>query len=231
MLVHVVPHQLDRLHDRDAAAAIDVAHALLERESAFATARGASVTMELVRGEPFDCLVAASRDAELLVIGTHKTGFIQGHAIGSRFLELATMSFCPVAYIPNVPLTSRRGVVVAVDGSATGRRAAALAAHEAARLDQDLIVLESGPDRPFLPRRASEAGSNAPRTVTRAARRGLARELIDASQVAALVVVPHPEARLSVGSPAGAIVHDVILNLAGPAIVVPRSDADGAARP
>ncbi len=223
-LVHVVDHQLDHLGDGATAAAIDDAHDILQREHEFATAIGASVTMELVRGEPFECLIAASRDAELLVIGTHKTGFIQGHAIGSRFMELSTMSLCPVAFIPTVPLTSRRGVVVALDGSETGRRALQLAASEATRLAQELTLLYAEPQSRASADVMASLGSTALLTKTRVARRGSARGLIDATLGAALVVVPHPEARLSVGSPAGALVHDVILNLGGPVIVVPRID-------
>ena len=214
VLVHVVNRRLDR--DDGFATELRAAESLIEREAAFARSRGATVATDLVEGDPFEVLVTASVTAELLVIGTHKTGFIQGRSIGSRFLSLAAMSLCPVAFIPNTALTSRRGVTVGADDSATGARAVRLAAVEAHRLQQKLTLLHPG-----------RTASTGLATRTRIARSNSAHDLIDATLVAALVVITHPEARRTVGSAGGTLVHDVLINLGGPTIVVPRIDSDG----
>lgn len=240
-------HILHAVDGPDDSPAVQQAAAFLSMELAFALSQGVSASSELVRDGPFDALVSASRGADLVIIGTHKTGFIQGHSIGSRFVDLTSAAYCPVAFIPSIPLTSRRGVVVAVDdsgsGSDTGREAVRFAAVEAQRLGQDLTFLYPDPwhgstderstQRDFSDDPAARAqaqanewadrGATALLTKTRIIRRGAALDLIDATLTAALVVIPHPGAHGVMGSAASALVHDVLLNLGGPTIVVPRA--------
>ncbi|WP_411698786.1 universal stress protein [Conyzicola sp.] len=225
---------------------------VLASATGYAASRGIPVTTKLVDGEPFDELVRASRSADILVVGTHKTGFIQGRSIGSRFMALSAMSRCPVAFIPNVSLLSRRGVSIVLDDSSTGRRAAILAAAEAERLSQKLTMIhgeqwqadehESARERTTRQLTIADKsrtlmalqlvtladGHPLLETKTTATRKSLAIAAIDASMTAALVVVSHPQARASVGSSAGQFIHDVVLNLGGPVLVVPRTDADDA---
>ena len=189
-----------------------------------AIAPALDILTDLREGEPFAVLADASRGADLLVIGTHKTGFIQGRATGSRYLDLPSVVAIPVAVIPSVPLTSRRGVVVGVDDSATGRRAVEIAADTA----------ESAAERLTLVFR-SESHSSAETTdrvrrghplldvSARVARHGVVRDLIDSAMVATLVVLAYPAAGEPVGSEGAAGVRDLLLNIAGPAMVIPRS--------
>lgn len=250
LILHVVDHQLDGHSDEFTTAILRDATDLLGTESAHAQSRGVHATVELLRGEPFSGLVRVSRSADILVIGTHKTGFIQGRAIGSRFMDLAAAAHCPVAFIPNVSLLSRRGVFLALDDSPTGRRAAVFAATEAERLQQRLTLLYAEPwsDDPgetinaLARRELVTAGTTSTLiasqldTVARAhpalptktvtTRRSLTLEAIDASMTAVLVVISHPKAG-DIGSLAGAFVHNVIMNLGGPVVVIPRDHPAG----
>ncbi len=250
-LVHAVEHQLDDDYSHEfSQALLHDAEALLSAELAFALGGYDLVTANLERATAFDALVAASLDAELVVVGTHKTGFIQGRTTGSRFLGLASRSHCPVVFIPAVQLTSRRGVIVLIDESETGKRAIALASHEARRLNQTLTLLhaalrtsvpETLPDADELlmwhdAERASAAVEQASSLVrsieptvkvrSRTSQRPAAAELIDATLVAALVVVPHPQAHRPVGTESGSLLLDVLINLGGPTLVVPRRDTE-----
>jgi nucleotide-binding universal stress UspA family protein len=249
-LLCVVDHPLDSQSDAFVSEAVNHANALLASEALFARKFGIAVMTRLGRGDPFDGLVAASRSAGVLVVGTHKTGFIQGRSIGSRFMGLAAMSRCPIAYIPNVSLISRRGVSLAVDDSPTGRRAAVFAATEAHRLSQRLTLLHAEPwhvdpaesakarterelvtasrSRTLISNQLAPLTDAHPTLATKSTstRKSLAVEAIDASMTAALVVISHPHARASIGSESGRFVHDVILNLGGPVVVVPQIDAD-----
>ena len=175
-------------------------------------------------GKPFAGLADASRKADLLVIGTHKTGFIQGRAIGSRYLDLPSAVAVPVAVIPSVPLTSRRGVVVGVDDSATGWRAVEIAA-DTAESAGERLTLVFPPQSRLLADAADRVRRCHPRleVSARVARHGVVRDLIDSAMVAALVVLAYPAAAEPVGSEGAAGVRDLLLNLAGPAMVIPRS--------
>jgi nucleotide-binding universal stress UspA family protein len=205
---------------------------LLKREQAHAEELGATASVRLLDAEPFEALVESSLTAELVVLGTHKTGFIQGHVIGSRFVGLAAAAHSPVAFIPSIPLLSRSGVVVLLDDSPTGRRALGLAARQADLLGEELTLLYAGAARsaahPALEAAMERVRADTPGIAVKAqlSRRGFARDLISATLLASLVVIAHPDARGSLGSMSGNLVHDVILNLGGPTMVVPAVDAD-----
>ncbi|MCU1543437.1 MAG: hypothetical protein JWM50_1302 [Microbacteriaceae bacterium] len=232
-IVHV---SHSRSHGRSGTPGRDGAH-LLTGERARAEALGATVDTELVEGDPFGSLVEASRTAALLVVGTHKTGFIQGHAFGSRFLGLTATALSPVAFIPSVPLLSRSGVVVLVDDSTCGRRAVGLAAAHADLFGETLTLVyteASAGDDAFaspdgrhdggaLERATERVHAETPNVTTtaRLSRRGLALDLLATTLLASVVFVAHPDARHTVGSPGAKLVHDIILNLGGPTIVVP----------
>jgi nucleotide-binding universal stress UspA family protein len=182
------------------------------------------VLTQLGRGEPFAGLAEASRGADLLVIGTHKTGFIQGRAIGSRYLDLPSAVAIPVAVIPSVPLTSRRGVVVGVDDSVTGRRAVEIAAETAESAAERLTLMFPSESRSFEGTTDRVRRGHPLLDVSaRVARHGVVRDLIDSAMVATLVVLAYPDARRPVGSEGAAGVRELLLNLAGPAMVIPRS--------
>lgn len=165
----------------------------------------------------------ADRRGDLLVIGTHKTGFLHGRMLGSRSVEVALLSQCDVAVIPPTDLRFRTGVVVGFadepgipDVLATAARIAA------ARGDELLIVHAAAQDAPAGAARARElARRNEPGVPvkTRTSTRGAAELLLDAGRDRALIVIGRGRGDRS-RSPLGSVLHDVLLNLTAPTLVV-----------
>lgn len=61
------------------------------------------VRAEQTDDAPPEALLAAARDAELLVVGTRGTGGFDGLAVGSVALRMAAAAPCPVVLIPHRP--------------------------------------------------------------------------------------------------------------------------------
>jgi nucleotide-binding universal stress UspA family protein len=190
---------------------------------------------ELVEGRMVRDLATASATASLLVVGSHKTGFIRGRVFGSRGLQLAAAAHSPVAIIPDSTHRHRAGIVVGLDDSPSAREALRFAAREAERRNEELKVLFALAPQDTLAAEhvdriagaVLEAGlelvasefpsvSAQPRFVARSA----AEALVGESASASLLVVGRPRGEETGGSILGSTTHDVILNLAGPTVVV-----------
>jgi nucleotide-binding universal stress UspA family protein len=79
---------------------------------------GVSVTAGRVDGFPSPVLLAESRDAELIVIGSRDTGRALGLLVGSTGLELAAHAHCPVVVVrPAEDALVGDRVVIGYDGS------------------------------------------------------------------------------------------------------------------
>ncbi|GAA2287392.1 universal stress protein [Nonomuraea roseoviolacea subsp. roseoviolacea] len=127
-VVHVMPSfELDG-HRRESARTV-VADALrrarLEQENV-------EVDAQLLTGDPRLGLIRASKDAELLVVGSHGLGGLWELAVGSVALGVPGQATCPVAVIRTLPVQPRNEIVVGVDGSEGGRAAIEFAFTEAA---------------------------------------------------------------------------------------------------
>lgn len=95
------------------------------------------------RGPAARLLVDASRDAELLVVGTHGHGGIAG-MLGSVAITVTARAHCPVVVVRGTaehPPGPRRPVVVGVDASPAARSALHFAADAAARSSAPLMVV------------------------------------------------------------------------------------------
>lgn len=195
-------------------------------------------TVRAVRanGEAMRELVVASSGASLVVVGTHKTGFLRGRVLGSRSLHLAVAAHCPVAVIPESSYVRRADITVGVDDSEGGRSALRFAVREASRLGTGLVLVRgrtaSSSDQVADADTVEEAGGllAAAALIARSASPDLsirehqvertgAEALIDATRSSLLVVLA------ATGSPdatsgLGRVAHDVLLNLAGPAVIV-----------
>jgi len=200
-LLHVVdPADADR-----AGAAL-----LLRRELQFARtiAPDLPVITNLADGPAEDALARRSAGHAMVVVGTHKTGFIYGQTFGSRFLELATRAHCDVAFIPDQLGSTRRGVVAAAEATSAGSAVVRFAADEAAASSQDLTLVGATRTTATEGSVLALAAQPALRVYSRVSGLPKARALIAASASASLLVVGRSGT------------HDVLVNMGCPVIVM-----------
>ena len=80
---------------------------------------GLEVSSKVQPGSANDALIEESEHAELLVLGSRGRGGFADLVIGSTTLHAASHARCPVIVVPGplIDATSRKGVIVGVDGS------------------------------------------------------------------------------------------------------------------
>jgi nucleotide-binding universal stress UspA family protein len=244
VLVHVVDDEWGMIGEQSISELHPSAYTLVEQDAVFARSIDPTVTVatRVLLGDPMVELGVASREVDLVVIGTHKTGFLHGRAFGSRGLQLAATAWCPVAVIPEGSTTERHGIVAGIDDSDAGRSAVRFAAAEAHRVHEELILLRawtsgvrgSGADAEAIEQRARDTlatlGSDAVALAhgagdgmlvrTRTLRRPAAEALVDAGMTAELLVIGSSRRHGAQMSALGPVSHDVLLNIAGPTLVV-----------
>lgn len=163
---------------------------------------------------------------DLLVVGTHKTGFLHGRVLGSRSVEVAVLARSNVAVVPSTDLRFRVGVVAGIDDQAELRPIVSTAAREAERRHEELLLIQSTPtghtehDRVVAAEAMMIARETAPGITirSRTSNRGPAELLLDAARDRALLVIgagTGDRAR----SPIGTVLHDVLLNLTAPTLI------------
>jgi len=182
-----------------------------------------------------ETLAKLSRGRSLLVLGTHKTGFIYGRTFGSRFIGLGWRSRCDVAFIPDHLGYDRQSIVAGVDESTVGDAVLQVAAAEAALVSQELVLVSSWGAASHAPvseaaiaRRASAVARAVGlarvahpglRIRTRSVESPAAEALVESSARAALLVIGRR--RASGGNSASRAAHlDVLINMSGPVMVV-----------
>lgn len=239
VVAHVIDDEWGVSDEQHARAAGEVSLAVAELLREFGALEVRTV---LRQGNPTRELAAIAARSALLVVGTHKTGFIQGKAFGSRGLRLASMSPVPVAVIPERGGGARSGIVAGIDGSPAGREAVRFAAAEAQRTGDDLLLLlASGRTERLLAadeisprstralresdltatalRIAEEAGPDVGIRV-RVVHRSPATAIVDVASNASLLVVgssrQHRHGRVALGP----VSHDVLFNISCPTVVV-----------
>jgi nucleotide-binding universal stress UspA family protein len=226
------------------------ARLLLGKEVAYAHTLAAQVSIhtQVLHGDVMQELIAASKQAEMVVVGTHKTGFISGKVFGSRSLRLAASAYVPVAVIPQGSPRDGRGIVVGVDDSAAGRLAIRFAAREAERTGEALTLLRaftvlelSTANNDVQHELAKHSESRASIALSEAAalaslaapnldvkvrsvQRSTAQALVDAAATAALLVIGDSSREGTENALVGSVSHDVLINLTGPAIIVHAGD-------
>lgn len=106
---------------------------------------------QLVRqGTPAKALIAASANADLLVIGTNKTGRLAGITHGTLPLRVAGRSRCVTVVVPVGWHPRGTGVVAGWDDNDTGDLALDFAAKEAQLLGSPLTIVHSWPVPPAM---------------------------------------------------------------------------------
>lgn len=191
----------------------------------------------LIVGHVAEDLVRLAMHSDLLVIGTHKTGYLRGRAIGSRSIRIASLAHCSVAIVPDVSLISRRGVAVGIDIRTGSPVALRSGANEAHRLKQCLVLLAT--DRPNQAEsRSGASGRPALRSValsgavsaataiapdlevhSRFSMRVTAEALLDASRDACLLVIGAAPTHGLMPSIVGPVTHDVLMNINAPVLI------------
>lgn len=199
------------------------------------------VSVRSITGDVANELASAAVACDLLVLGTHKTGYLRGRTIGSRGLIIATLAPCSVAIIPNVSLVGRHGIVVGMDPRNGSRIALNAAALEADRLRQTLILLTSDqqsapptslPSSETISRGRAALGVAADHAIatvpdlevhSRLSSRIASEALLDASRTASLLVLGASAA----GDPSqpliGPVTHDVLMNINAPVLIARTS--------
>ncbi|MGH3390849.1 MAG: universal stress protein [Actinomadura sp.] len=101
-------------------------------ERARARVPDVAVSAELVPGGPARALIAAAREAAMVVIGGHGAGGLTGVLLGSVALQVASHAPCAAVVVRSLEPEVHREVVVGVDGSPTCTGAIGFAFEEAA---------------------------------------------------------------------------------------------------
>lgn len=217
-----------------------------ELRAARAFSPDSRLRLRTLQGSVMWQLVAASGEFDLIVVGTHKTGFIHGSVYGSTSLPLASEAACPVVVVPAPTRADLEGVVVGADESAAGRAAVVFAATEALETDQLLTIVrvdaggadssgadssgaDSGVER-LLRRLRALAGGRAPGVRVRGVHAGgsPAPALVAAAAGSRLLVLG--DARTSALEPLalGTVCHDALLNIRVPTAIVHAGDTEAA---
>lgn len=150
------PEPEDEARKRHAAEVLDLAATRLVGH------RG-EVSFLTVEGDSVGALVDASASAQLMVVGARGRGGFLGRVLGSVSTALPAHARCPTVVVPAQAQRADGSVVVGVDGSPHGRRAALHAAQEAVERGAPLLMLTALelPDSgeywfPLLPRDVEE---------------------------------------------------------------------------
>jgi nucleotide-binding universal stress UspA family protein len=152
-------------YDLGVPAPTEAAQKMLEQLAAELTERhpGLRVEVRQVAGGPGAALVAESRRAELVVVGSRGHGGFAGLLLGSVSGQVAQHGHCPVLVVrpADEPIPVGGPVVVGVDGSESAALAVRQAADEAVRRDRALVLMHVRPDgRPGgLPEEVAESGA------------------------------------------------------------------------
>jgi nucleotide-binding universal stress UspA family protein len=238
-LVHVIEDEWGLAGSDFAREAMFAGEALLQDAQERARSLSSTVTRSarILHGSPVWELANVCGDDDLLVVGTHKTGFLQGRVLGSRSVALAGSAPCSVAVIPVGRSSSRHGVVAGVVRADGMERAVAAAAREAARIDEPLTLLHASPPRPgstgrddddqasiqrVLMREATAAAHAAAPGVevhSRVSGRRPVDALLDASRYATMLVLEPSRRTGPAVSMVGSTTHDVLMNINSPVLV------------
>jgi nucleotide-binding universal stress UspA family protein len=108
-----------------------------------ALGEGADVHREIVRDAPISALLAASEEADLVVLGARGHGGFPPLRLGSVSERVVERATGPVAVVREVAPVRGSRVVVGIDGSRGSTAALQWAASEAARRDAPLTVVHA----------------------------------------------------------------------------------------
>lgn len=127
--------------DPDSEAQKQHAASVLEEAAKRLAEHPGEVSYLSAQGDSVGALVDASARAHLMVVGARGRGGFLGRVLGSVSTALPAYAQCPTVVVPPGADEATGRVVVGVDGSSHGRRAALHAAQEAAERGAALLLL------------------------------------------------------------------------------------------
>ena len=182
-----------------------------------------------VHGDPARMLVHEAQRGDLLVVGTHKTGYLRGRVTGTTSVLTAALARCATVVVPEDTLGHRHGVVVGVAASPVCDAAIIEGAVEAQRRGEELSLVHAAPDTPgdseagrtLLAAAAGLAARTAPDVTIRRrlSHRRAPDALLDAGRNAGLLVVGPARTDAERPGVPGDVMLEVLLNLTSPAMV------------
>lgn len=190
---------------------------------------GLAVSAEVRAGSVAWELACAAEPDDILVVGTHKTGFSSGRILGSLSVQVAATCTGTVAVIPSIDVRFRRGVVAGIDRVETAVPIAELAAREALDRGDELTLVHAGPghagvvDDDALRAALAHLRDAHPHLTVRARRstRPPSAALLDVARAEALLVIGRGTTDVA-RSPIGSVLHEVLLNANSPVLVAGR---------
>ncbi|PJJ70858.1 nucleotide-binding universal stress UspA family protein [Diaminobutyricimonas aerilata] len=215
-LVHVNDPTVAPDRARGASALADAAR------EARAAHPGLAVHEELLGGPVWRTLATRGSGDDVLVIGSHKTGYLHGRVTGSFAARIALHTRTSLAVVPDLDVRSRVGVVAGIDGGPTATAVAEAAARRAHELVAPLLLVHAGTTHgDTLAVAAATARATAPgiEIQSRTSTRLPADALLDAARSRALLVVGQGSDS-SGDAVLGTVLHDVLLNLNAPTLIV-----------
>ncbi|WP_173922343.1 universal stress protein [Agromyces sp. Marseille-P2726] len=141
-------YTLDGQDTADEAARAEVEQAALRsldeaRAAAIAVDPDVEIVTDAKQGQPVEVFDRLSGDADLLVVGSDWHGGNRASRRRLTSLRIAAGSKVPVAVIPDIDVSGRRGVAVGVDRSRPSDAALAFAVDEATRRKVPLIAVHA----------------------------------------------------------------------------------------
>ncbi len=195
--------------------------------------RAAGVPVEelVLHGSPAWTLAGLAGPDDLVVVGTHKTGFLHGRALGSRSIVVASLAAGSVAVIPDAAVPRTRQSIVVGVAAGSWETAVAFGAAEAERTGEELLLVHCVPeDAPAAvlddgnrlldeARRYAAEHSTAAHVRSRISRRAPAVALLDASRSARLLVVAPTRGSVDRAGFLGSVTHAILLNITCPVVI------------
>ena len=188
-----------------------------------------SAHVRIAEGDPTRTLVADAASGDLLVVGTHKTGYLRGRVTGTKGVLIAALARCTTVVVPEDTLEHRHGVVVGVSAHPECHAAIIRGAAEAQRRGDELYLVHAAADtqgdsaegRALLSAAADLAALTAPNLAIRRrlSHRRTPDALLDASRSASLLVIGAARTDHEQPGVPGDVMHEVLLNLMSPVMV------------
>ena len=125
-------------------------HAIKIAEDAMPADRKVAINRELVYSTPAPALIKMSDEADMIVVGSSGRGLLARGVLGSVSSTVVRHANCPVAVIRDedqlMPDPQYAPVLVGIDGSPASELATAIAFDEASRRGVDLVALHAWSD-------------------------------------------------------------------------------------